>query len=70
MDTFTERAAGIRLLLFDVDGVLTDGRVYVDLPAALRALRPEGSADLEWLDEPNPPLTTLHQLEHLRRRAA
>jgi hypothetical protein len=48
----------------------TDGRVYVDLPAALRALRPEGSADLEWLDEPNPPLTTLHQLEHIRRRAA
>lgn len=48
----------------------TDGRVYVDLPAALRTLRPEGSADLEWLDEPNPPLTTLHQLEHLRRRAA
>jgi hypothetical protein len=47
----------------------TDGRVYVDLPAALRTLRP-GSADLEWLDEPNPPLTTLHQLEHLRRRAA
>src|ERR1700681_904318 len=48
----------------------TDGRVYVDLPAALRTLRPEGSADLEWLDEPNPPLTTLHQLRHLRRRAA
>ena len=48
----------------------TDGRVYVDLPAALRTLRPENSADLEWLDEPNPPLTTLHQLEHLRRRAA
>jgi hypothetical protein len=48
----------------------SDGRVYVDLPAALRSLRPEASADLEWLDEPNPPLTTLHQLEHLRRRAA
>jgi hypothetical protein len=48
----------------------SDGRVYVDLPAALRLLRPEMSADLEWLDEPNPPLTTLHQLEHLRRRAA
>ena len=48
----------------------TDGRVYVDLPATLRALRPDGSADLEWLDEPNPPCTTLHQLEHLRRRAA
>jgi hypothetical protein len=49
----------------------TDGRVYVDLPAALRTLRPaEMSADLEWLDEPNPPLTTLHRLEHLRRRAA
>jgi hypothetical protein len=47
-----------------------DGRVYVDLPVALRALRPEMSAHLEWLDEPNPPLTTLHQLEHLRRRAA
>ena len=29
MDTFTERAAGIRLLLFDVDGVLTDGVVYM-----------------------------------------
>jgi hypothetical protein len=48
----------------------TDGRVYVDLPAALRALKPEVSAELEWLEEPNPPLTTLHQLEHLRRRAA
>jgi hypothetical protein len=48
----------------------TDGRVYVDLPAALRMVRPEMSADLEWLDEPNPPLTTLHQLEHLRRSAA
>jgi hypothetical protein len=47
-----------------------DGRVYVDLPAALRALRPETSADLEWLDDENPPLTTLHQLEHIRRRAA
>jgi hypothetical protein len=48
----------------------TDGRVYVDLPEALRILRPEASADLEWLEEPNPPLTTLHQLEHLRRKAA
>jgi hypothetical protein len=47
-----------------------DGRVYVDLPEALRILRPEMSADLEWLDDPNPPLTTLHQLGHLRRRAA
>ena len=48
----------------------TDGRVYVDLPATLHALRPENSADLEWLEEPNPPCTTLHQLEHLRRKAA
>ncbi|MDB6082243.1 MAG: hypothetical protein JWN43_124 [Gammaproteobacteria bacterium] len=48
----------------------SDGRVYVDLPEALRAMRPDGSAELEWLDEPNPPLTTLHQLEHFRRRAA
>jgi hypothetical protein len=47
-----------------------DGRVYVDLPIALRALRPEVTGDLEWLDEPNPPLTTLHQLEYLRRKAA
>ncbi|MEA3135566.1 MAG: hypothetical protein QOG17_3412 [Gammaproteobacteria bacterium] len=47
-----------------------DGRVYVDLPVGLRALRPEISTDLEWLVEPNPPLTTLHQLEHLRRNAA
>jgi hypothetical protein len=47
-----------------------DGRVYVDLPEALRMLKPGLSTDLEWLDEPNPPLTTLHQLEHLRRRAA
>jgi hypothetical protein len=47
-----------------------DGRVYVDLPIALRAVRPEMAADLEWLDEPNPPLTTLHQLEFLRRKAA
>ncbi len=48
----------------------TDGRVYVDLPAALRMVHAGASADLEWLEEPNPPLTTLHQLEHLRRRAA
>jgi hypothetical protein len=47
-----------------------DGRVYVDLPAAMHALRPQVSADLEWLEEPNPPLTTLHRLEYLRRRAA
>ena len=47
-----------------------DGRVYVDLPLSLSVLRPEVSADLEWLEEPNPPLTTLHQLEHLRRKAA
>jgi hypothetical protein len=51
-------------------GSPTDGRVYVDLPQALHGLRPESSSDLEWLDEPNPPLTTLHQLEHLRRKAA
>jgi hypothetical protein len=48
----------------------TDGRVYVDLPMTLQALRPEAATALEWLDEPNPPLTTLHQLEHLRRKAA
>ncbi len=47
-----------------------DGRVYVDLPAAMHALRPQVSADLEWLEDPHPPLTTLHQLEQLRRRAA
>jgi hypothetical protein len=47
-----------------------EGRVYVDLPIALRAVRPEMAADLEWLDELNPPLTTLHQLEYLRRKAA
>jgi hypothetical protein len=47
-----------------------DGRVYVDLPIALRAVRPDVAADLEWLDEPNPPLTTLHQLEYARRKAA
>jgi 3-deoxy-D-manno-octulosonate 8-phosphate phosphatase (KDO 8-P phosphatase) len=29
VDIFTERAAGIRLLLFDVDGVLTDGVVHM-----------------------------------------
>lgn len=48
----------------------SDGRVYVDLPAALRELRPETSADLEWLDDSIPPLTTLHRLEHIRRQAA
>jgi hypothetical protein len=47
-----------------------DGRVYVDLPEALRMPHPEMSADLDWLDDPNPPLTTLHQLEHLRRGVA
>ena len=48
----------------------TDGRVYVDLPISLRGLRAEIVTDLQWLDEPNPPLTTLHQLEFLRRKAA
>jgi hypothetical protein len=49
----------------------SDGRVYVDLPEALRMLHgPEISSGLEWLEEPNPPLTTLHRLERLRRRAA
>jgi hypothetical protein len=48
----------------------TEGRVFVDLPEALHALRPEMSTDLEWLEDPKPPVTTLHQLEHLRRRAA
>jgi hypothetical protein len=48
----------------------TDGRVFVDLPAEMHALRPEMSTDLEWLAEPNPPVTTLHQLDHLRRGAA
>lgn len=48
----------------------TEGHVYVDVPAALQGLRPASSADLEWLEEANPPVTTLHQLEHLRRSAA
>jgi hypothetical protein len=48
----------------------SEGRVFVDLPAGLNDLRPAYSADVEWLAEPNPPLTTLHQLEHLRRKAA
>jgi 3-deoxy-D-manno-octulosonate 8-phosphate phosphatase (KDO 8-P phosphatase) len=30
MATLYQRAAGIRLLVLDVDGVLTDGRVYLD----------------------------------------
>jgi hypothetical protein len=48
----------------------SDGRVYVDLPEALRLLHPGMVGDLEWLDEASPPLTTLHQLELLRRKAA
>jgi len=51
-------------------GSPTDGRVYVDVPPALRALRPGAATDLEWLEEPEAPLTTLHRLEQLRRRAA
>lgn len=47
-----------------------DGPVYVDLPEAWRMPPPEMSAGLEWLDDPNQPLTTLHQLEHLRRGVA
>ena len=30
MVTASERAARVRLLLFDVDGVLTDARIFVD----------------------------------------
>jgi 3-deoxy-D-manno-octulosonate 8-phosphate phosphatase (KDO 8-P phosphatase) len=30
MDKVNERAAGIRLVIFDVDGVLTDGSLYID----------------------------------------
>jgi hypothetical protein len=49
----------------------TDGRVYVDVPQTLRAVLPENSGQLEWLeDEAEPPLTTLHRLEHLRRKTA
>jgi len=48
----------------------TDGRVYVDVPHTLRAVLPETSDHLEWLDDAAPPLTTLHQLEHLRRKSA
>ena len=29
LKTFTRRAAGIRLLVLDVDGVLTDGRIHI-----------------------------------------
>ncbi len=49
---------------------VADGRVYADLPDALRAVHAEAFADLEWLDERNPPLNTLQQLAHLRRRTA
>ncbi len=45
------------------------GRVFVDVPQSMR-LQTEASPGLEWLDEPVVPLTTLHQLEQVRRRAA
>lgn len=47
----------------------SDGRVYADVPLPLRAALPE-MAGLHWLDDARPPLTTLHQLENLRRKAA
>lgn len=47
-----------------------DGRVYVDVPQTLRGLLPEMSDHLHWLDDAEPPLTTLHQLENLRRKTA
>jgi hypothetical protein len=47
-----------------------DGRVYVDLPHSLRALQGEAPSELHWLDDPNPPVSTLHRLEQLRRSAA
>ena len=47
-----------------------DARVYVDLPDALHLLRPDGAGDLEWLENQQQPLTTLHRLEALRKVAA
>jgi hypothetical protein len=47
-----------------------NGRVYVDAPLAWRPAALAASADLEWLEESAPPLTTLHRLEYLRRLAA
>jgi hypothetical protein len=47
-----------------------DGRVYVDLPDALHVLRPDTAGDLEWLENKDQPLTTLHRLEALRKVAA
>ena len=47
-----------------------DGRVYVDVPQTLRAVLPEMSEHLHWLEDAETPLTTLHQLENLRRKSA
>jgi hypothetical protein len=47
-----------------------DGRVYVDAPRTLRAALSGMSEHLIWLDDEEPLLTTLHQLENLRRHAA
>jgi hypothetical protein len=48
----------------------SDGRIYVDLPMPLWALRPNLGDALQWLDEAQPPMTTAHQLESLRRSVA
>ena len=47
-----------------------DGRVFVDVPHALRASLDAVPAELEWLDDPTPPPTTLNQLAQLRRSMA
>jgi hypothetical protein len=47
-----------------------EGKVYVDLPVPLHALRPDLGSGLEWLEESELPMTTLHQLESLRRSVA
>jgi hypothetical protein len=45
-------------------------RVFVDAPHSWRPVGLPPVSDLEWLEEGQPPLTTLHRLEHLRRMAA
>ena len=47
-----------------------DGRVFVDLPIAWRALQPANTPELEWLADAHPPASALHHLENLRRGAA
>jgi hypothetical protein len=47
-----------------------EGRVYVDAPTAWREVAEAAARNVQWLEETSVPMTTLRQLEHVRRLAA